>query len=321
MPLLPAQADSPTVSIASAVGSMALAIFLFASMNAMVKALGDTYPLSQIVFFRAFFALISIWPMVRAAGGLHSLRTEHPWGHAWRCGAGVTAMACGFAAIMLLPLANAAALSFTAPLFTTVLAVLILGERVRWRRTLALVLGFCGVLVMLSPKLGLTGDAPATATTEGMVLGSVLALAGAASAALAMISIRRLSATEPSTTIVFWFMVTACVASGILLPFQFVVPDLKGLVLLVTIGLFGGVAQLLLTRAYRSAPVAVVAPFDYTAMLWATLYGYLIWDEVPETAVWIGAAIVIGSGVYITLREIRLGVSKTPPARLRGELP
>ncbi len=305
-------------SLVRAIGSMVAAIFLFSTMNAMIKWLGDTYPVSQIVFFRAVFALVAIWPLIAAAGGVASLKTGRPWGHAWRCAAGVAAMTCGFTAITLLPLANAVALGFTAPLFTTLLGVIILGERVRWRRTLALIVGFAGVMIMLRPDAAGAADG---LTNGGLPLGSVLALTGACLAALAMISIRRLSTTEPSTTIVFYFMVAAALASGLVLPFQFVMPDPADAALLIAIGLIGGIAQVLLTQAYRQAPVAVIAPFDYTAMIWATAWGFLIWGEVPDLFVAIGALVVVASGVYITLREIKLGVATAPPTKLRGELP
>jgi len=303
--------------VARAIVSALSAIFLFASMNAAIKWLGSSYPVSQIVFCRALFALVAIWPMIAANGGWRSLRTERPWDHAWRCAFGVIGMGCGFTAITLLPLANVAALAYSAPLFTTVLGVLLLGEKVRWRRSAAIILGFLGVLVMLRPDLESGSD-----DIGGMrMLGSGLALAGAACAALAMISIRRLSTTEANTTIVFYFMLSGTILSGLFLPFQFVMPTVFDAFLLIGIGLVGGVAQLLLTQAYRQAPVAVVAPFDYSSILWATLYGFLIWGHIPDMTVAVGALIVIGSGVYITLREIKLGVTKAPPSKIRGALP
>ncbi|HYC02863.1 MAG TPA: DMT family transporter [Azospirillaceae bacterium] len=289
------------------------AILLFSTMNAMVKWLGDQgYPLSQIVFARSFFAMIAISPMIMRNGGLASLKTARPWGHAMRSGMGVLAMACGFTAIMMLPLANAVALGFTAPLFTTVLGVIVLGERIRWRRAAAVMVGFAGVLVMVRPDFG----APAAS----LPVGSVLALAGAFCAALAMISIRRLSSTEPNSTIVFYFMLSACVISAAFLPFEFKMPTAFDALLLVSIGLIGGVAQLLLTAAYRNAPVAVVAPFDYTAMIWATFYGFAIFGQVPDLTVALGALIVVGSGIYILYREVKLGVAQAAPPKVRPNL-
>jgi drug/metabolite transporter (DMT)-like permease len=308
---------APPSNLPRAIISMTLAILLFSSMNAMIKLLSSHYPLSQIIFARAFFSLLVISPMIAAAGGWRSLGTSRPWGHVWRCGAGVAAMTCGFTAITLLPLANAAAIGFTTPLFITFLGIFMLGERIRWRRTLALLTGFAGVLIMLTPSL----QANLKDGVAGFGLGSLIGLAGAAMAAMAMISIRRLSSTELSTTIVFYFMLTGTLISALFLPFQFIMPDLKGGLMLVGIGLVGGIAQILLTQAYRQAPVAVIAPFDYTAMLWATGWGYLIWGDLPTSLTLVGAAIVIASGVYITYRELHLGVTKTPTTKVRGELP
>lgn len=282
------------------------AVALFSSMNAMVKWLGASYPISQIVFFRAFVALLVLIPFIWWAGGISSLRTRRPLGHVARSLIGVTSMSIGFTAISYLPLANASAFAFTAPLWTTLLGILVLGEKVRWRRAIALAVGFAGVLVMLRPDANLLREAFAGGP---VAIGSLLALSSAALAACAMISIRRLSSTEPSTTIVFYFMLCGSILAGLVTIPRFVMPTPHDAVLFIALGTVGGIAQLLLTMAYRGAPVAVIAPFDYTAMLWATTYGYLIWDEVPHPMVALGALIVIGSGVYITWREAKLGVA------------
>jgi drug/metabolite transporter (DMT)-like permease len=288
---------------------MISAVALFSTMNAMIKSLSGHYPLGEIVFFRALFAMAVLWPMINRAGGISSLKTTRPWGHVARSGIGVISMTCGFTAISLLPLANAAAFAFTAPLWTTTLGVLILGEKVRWRRALALIVGFGGVLVMVRPDTELLRQIASGGQTA---LGCAFALASALLAACAMISVRRLSATERSTTIVFYFMLTGCFYGPLIAGKDFLLPTLHDGVMLATIGVVGGVAQLLLTNAYRSAPVAVIAPFDYSAMIWATTYGFLIWGEVPDGRVMLGALIVIASGIYITLREARL--SRQGPA-------
>ncbi|WP_051330538.1 DMT family transporter [Niveispirillum irakense] len=305
---MPAPPSLPSGTVGRAIFSMICAVALFATMNAMVKYLGGRYPLGQMIFCRALFALIVLAPLIKRAGGVVSLGTRRPWGHAARSLIGVVAMFCGFTAITSLPLANAAAFAFTAPLWTTTLGVLVLGEKVRWRRTLALIVGFCGVLIMLRPDVKLLEDILNGGT---VAVGSALALTSAALGACAMISVRRLSATEPSTTIVFYFMATGCLLSGLLTWPDFVMPDVKDGLLLILIGIIGGVAQLLLTTAYRGAPVAVIAPFDYTAMLWATGYGFLLWGEVPDLTLVLGAIIVVASGAYITIRETRLGIAST----------
>lgn len=303
----------PTGSAGRAILAMIGAVALFSTMNAMIKSLAGHYPLGEIVFFRALFAMAILLPVIWRAGGLSTLRTERPWGHVVRSIIGVISMTCGFTAISLLPLANAAAFAFTAPLWTTTLGVLILGEKVRWRRALALITGFTGVLIMVRPdgellrQIAAGGDA---------ALGCAFALASAALAACAMISVRRLSATERSSTIVFYFMLTGCFYGPLLAGGDFRLPTAHDGVILAAIGLVGGVAQLLLTTAYRGAPVAVIAPFDYTAMLWATGYGFVIWGEVPDSRVVLGALIVVSSGIYITVREARLSHTCSPATQL-----
>lgn len=292
--------------VARAILSMITAVALFGAMNACIKWLGGRYPVSQIIFFRALFAMVVLGPLIWRAGGIGSLRTRRPLGHLARSIIGVCSMTCGFTAITYLPLANASALAFTAPLWTTTLGVLVLGEKVRWRRALALAVGFSGVLIMVRPDATLIHGIMTGGT---QAIGSLFGLASAFLAACAMISVRRLSATEPSTSIVFYFMAAAIVAAGIVMSQKFVVPTPHDAGLLALLGVVGGLAQVMLTTAYRGAPVAVIAPFDYTAMLWATGYGFLLWGEVPHPAVAVGALIVIASGVYITVRETRLGLA------------
>lgn len=296
---------------ARAILAMIAAVALFSTMNATIKWLGGRYPVSQIIFCRALFAMIVLLPLIWRAGGIMSLRTTRPLGHLARSVIGVTSMICGFTAITMLPLANASALAFTAPLWTTLLGVLVLGETVRWRRTLALAVGFAGVLVMLRPDASLIQG---IMTGGPQAVGSLFGIASSFLAAGAMISIRRLSSTEPSTTIVFYFMSTGVIVGGAMMAREFIMPTAADALLMVGLGIVGGLAQVLLTTAYRGAPVAVIAPFDYTAMLWAASFGYLIWDEVPHPAVALGALIVIASGVYITVRETRLGVASAAKA-------
>ncbi|MDG5494378.1 DMT family transporter [Niveispirillum sp. BGYR6] len=310
---MPVSLLPPAGSTGRAILAMIGAVALFSTMNAMIKSLAGHYPLGEIVFFRALFAMVILLPVIWRAGGLATLRTDRPWGHVLRSIIGVISMTCGFTAISLLPLANAAAFAFTAPLWTTTLGVLILGEKVRWRRALALITGFTGVLIMVRPDGELLRQIAAGGEAA---LGCAFALASAALAACAMISVRRLSATERSSTIVFYFMLTGCFYGPLLAGGDFRLPTGHDTLVLVAIGLVGGVAQLLLTTAYRGAPVAVIAPFDYSAMLWATSYGFLIWGEVPDSRVMLGALIVVSSGIYITVREARLGQTPAPAPQL-----
>ncbi len=307
-----AESSRVGLGIAYKIGATAL----FASMGALIKSTGPDYPIGQVVFSRSVFALIPVLVLVRHAGGLAVLRTRRPGGHLLRSLSGFMAMTCSFAGLTLLPLADATALGFVSPLMTTALAVPLLGERVRIYRWSAVLVGFAGVLLMLRPA----GTAGGPMLIGAVPLGVVLALLGALFTALAMIAIRRMAAAEPSITIVFWFTASCTALGALTLPFAFRLPPASDAVALVGIGLLGGCAQVLLTNSYRLAPASTLAPFDYTAMLWALVIGYVVFREVPEPLVMAGAAIVIASGLFIVWRERRLGLSRAP-ARRAGEGP
>jgi drug/metabolite transporter (DMT)-like permease len=203
-------------------------------------------------------------------------------------------MVCGFTAVGLLPLTQSTAISFSAPLFMTALSALILREHVDPHRWAAVAVGFVGVLIMVHPD-------PARLVS----VGTLFALAAAVGTAGAMTAIREIGRTEPGPTIVFYFTLAGAVLGLASLPFGWVIPDMATLGLLIAGGLIGGIGQLFLTEALRRAPVAVVAPFDYTQLVWASLLGFLVWGETPKLSTLIGAVVVAGSGVYILLRETR----------------
>jgi drug/metabolite transporter (DMT)-like permease len=228
---------------------------------------------------------------LRQAGGVSALRTKRPRDHILRGIVGVTAMGLVFTAFKLLPLGEAVALTLSGPIFLTALSVPLLGEKVGLRRWSAVIVGFIGVLVMTRPGAGLFNPA------------ALFALGGAVFYALAMISVRWLSATEPAATTVFYFTLFATAAGALSLPFQWQTPDLGGFCLLAGIGLIGGVAQMAMTQAFRLAPASIVAPFEYLALVFAVGIGYAVWQEVPDIYIFIGSAIVIGSGLYILHRE------------------
>lgn len=281
--------------IAAAIAAMIASMFFFSVMAVLIKLVGDRTPLSFIIFSRSLFAFLVLIPVVAASGGLKVLKTKKPLGHLMRAGIGLSAMVLSFWAIVVLPLANATAIGFAAPLFMTALAVPLLGERVGPRRLAAVGAGFVGILLIVKPDAGI------------FTTGALVALAGAVFYALAMISIRHLSRTESSVTIVFWFTCACTLATGATLLFHYESPTWPDAGLLAAIGLLGGLGQVLMTTAYRLAPVAVVGPFDYTQMVWALLFGWLIWDHLPDLQVLLGAATVVGSGIYITLYEARFG--------------
>lgn len=272
---------------------MIAAVVLFAAINALVKWQIARYPLGEVVFFRCAFALLSSIVVVMAQGGLPLLRTQRLGGHVSRSVIQFVSMTCIFIAFGMMPLADAVAISFSAPLFLTVLSIPMLGEKVGPYRWGAVIVGFCGVLVMVRPGSG---------TLEA---GALLALANAVLGAIATIGVRRMTLTEASATLIFYQGITATILSVFMLPFGWVTPTFPDFLMLATIGLASGAGQYLWTQAFRFAPAAVAAPFNYTAMIWAMLFGYLIWGDVPTLALIAGALIVAASGLFILYRETR----------------
>lgn len=289
------------------IGFKLLSVLLFTIMVALVKLLGEHVPVGQIVFARAFLGLIPLALMITWQQSWKSaLGTRRPGSHIGRALVGVVSMTMWFAALSRLPLPDATAISFAGPLITTALSVVILGEVVRMYRWSAVLVGFVGVLIILSPNLGLVG----ALDDETRSLGAMLALASACFMALAQVLVRQLIKTETTTAVVFYFSAYSSVFALLSLPFGWVMPDLKTLALLVAIGLLGGVGQILMTHSYRLAPVSVVAPFDYTSMIFALIIGYLMFDEVPGLAVYAGSVLVVGAGLFVIFREHQIGLSQ-----------
>jgi drug/metabolite transporter (DMT)-like permease len=257
-----------------------------------------------MLFFNAAFALVPVALVTFHGGGLHLLRTERLGLHLLRGGFGLIAAFCAFTAFSLMPLADAYAIIFATPLLITVLSVPLLGETVRWRRGMAVVVGFGGVLIMLQPGNG------------SLELAAGAAMMTAAASALSVVVVRKLSTTETTASIAFYTNITALVAMAFLLPFDFVLPNLADLAMMALAGLTAGSAVMLLVAGYRRAPAAVVAPFQYSQMLWGVGLGLLFWGDVPAAAVAVGATIVVASGLYILYREVVLTQVQPVPANL-----
>ena len=283
--------DRNGVGIALRVAAMAC----MATLAALVKwCSAKGVPVLEVIFFRNAFAFIPVMIYIARTSSFSVLKTQRPLGHLMRATVGLTGMVCGFMAVARLPLTQSTAISFSSPLFMTALSALILKEPVGVHRWAAVGVGFLGVLIMVHP------DPAHMAFT-----GTILAIVGAMGAAGAMITIREISRTEPGPTIVFYFTLAGMVLGLAGAPFGWVMPDTQTLLLLITAGLIGGVGQLLLTESLRNAPVAVVAPFDYSQLVWASLIGFFVWSETPQVTTLIGAVVVAGSGVYILFRETR----------------
>jgi drug/metabolite transporter (DMT)-like permease len=290
---------------------------LFAMMATLVRYLGSRYPIGQLVFFRSACAIIPVvvvyaWRRELAA----MVRTGRPLGQIGRGTISIGGMFFNFGALARLPLVEANAISFTAPLFTVVLSVLILKERVRIYRWSAVSVGFLGVLVMLVPHFDTTQAVAIAGATSAV--GVMFAFAAACCNAGTVIQTRRLTQSETTQSIVFYFSLICALAGLSTLPFGWLVPTWGELVALVSMGLLGGTAHIFLTESYRHASASVVAPFDYTAMIWALVLGYLVFGEAPAAIVYVGAAIVMAAGLFVIWRERQLGLERVRTSALEG---
>lgn len=271
------------------------AMACMACLSALVKFTGSRgIPVFEIIFFRNLFAFVPLGLYIARTTGFSVLKTQRPFGHLTRATVGLTGMVCGFSAVQYLPLTEATALQFTSPLFMTALSAMLLSEKVGRHRWAAVFVGFIGVLIMARPI-------PGEMNVPGVTLG-VLSALGAAGA---MVAIRQIADTEKGPTIVFYFTLGGVVLGAAGSAFNWVTPDPLTLGLLIVAGLIGGVGQLFLTEALRQAPIGVIAPFDYTQLIWAAGLSLLIWGEWPHPLTLVGAVIVAGSGVYIMHRELR----------------
>jgi len=311
---LTSSSSEPVLTQLIGIGFKVAATLLFVIMAAVVKYVSESAPIGQIVFFRSFFCLpvLVVWAI--ALGEFPTaFRTRNLRGHFYRCLFGGSSMTLFFIALALLPLPNVTAIQFVSPLVTVLLAALMLGEKVGIYRSAAVVVGFCGVLIILSPYL-----AEGFQLSDTKALGTVLAVVGAMLMALAMIQVRQLTGSETTVAIVFYFSVFCSVFALFSAPFGWVMPDLETLALLIVIGLIGGVAQILLTQGYRYAPASLLAPFDYTAMLWSLAIGYVIFAEVPTATILLGAGIVISAGLFVIWRERQLGLRREREKQIGG---
>jgi drug/metabolite transporter (DMT)-like permease len=282
-----------------------LSVLLFAMMSALVRFVGDVVPVGQVVFFRSAFAIVPVLTIYAWRGEIGAaVRTGRPLGHLTRGLISVASMFLNFAALARLPLVDATAISFAAPFITVALAAFILGEQVRAYRWSAVVVGFCGVVVMLWPYL----DVPALigSSSTSTTVGALCAITAAFTNSGAVIQTRRLTDSETTASIVFYFSLICTFAGLVTLPFAWVTPNPTQLAALIAIGIIGGLSHIFLTESYRWAPASVVAPFDYVALLWAFFFGYTLFGEVPTIHVYIGAAIVAASGLFVIWRERRL---------------
>ncbi len=281
----------------------------FTMMSATLKVLTARYPTGEVMFFRASFAMIPLLLWLAWRGDLpRALHTKNVFGHFKRGLLGSASMFFGFAALFYLPLHDAIAIGYASPLMVVILAAILLKEQVRIYRWSAVAIGFVGVLIMLSPYLSLSTFS--AGLQSGPALGALLCLTGATLSAGAMIQVRRLTASERTGAIVFYFTIASSGLALLSLPFGWVMPTWPDLALFLLAGMCGGIGQILLTECYRWADTSVIAPFEYTTMIWALLFGWIVFSDLPTPTVVTGASIVAGTGLFIAWREHRLGLMR-----------
>lgn len=277
-------------AIAATVGST----FAFAVAAALVKLAAPSIPTVEIVLARCVIALVALAPLLAREGGVRALATRQPFWHAVRTLSGFGGMSTAFYGYAHLPLAEVTALSFTMPMFLTVLSIPLLGERVGIRRWSAVVVGFLGVLLILRPFASSVPLGPALVVVFGAVCW-----------AMSMIAIRRMGeAGESTVAIVAWFSIGGTVLAGLMTIPVWVTPPPREAALLVGVGLASTLAQLMVTDAYRRGEPSIVAPFEYTGIIWTALIGIVLFDEQPSPTMAAGVAILVASGLYILHREV-----------------
>ena len=273
----------------------------FTVAAALVKFAAPHVPLSEIVLFRSLVAALCLLPLLRGQGGLAALRTRRPVGHVLRLAAGLAGMYGSFYGYAMLPLATVTALGFSMPIFLALLSFPLLGERIRPGRALAVGAGLVGVLIVMRPW-----QAGAQRGADLLLGPSAVVMAGVACWALAMISISRMGqAGERNVTIVLLFSLGSSVVAGLLCVPVWVTPDGSTLMALLGIGAVSALAQILMTEGYRSGEATMLAPFEYGAILYTVLMGWLIWAEVPDGWEFAGIGVLVASGLLSWRLESR----------------
>jgi drug/metabolite transporter (DMT)-like permease len=287
-----------------------LAFGIFATHDVIIKFLGATYSVFQIVFFSVLLSFPLVMLMLMRDTTRATLIPVHPWWTAARTLAAIITGSTAFYAFSVLPLTQTYAILFATPLIITVLSIPILGERVRWHRWAAVIVGLIGVMIVLRPG------------GEQLNLGHLAALTAAVCGALASVIVRKIGRDERSAVLLLYPMMANFVIMGAILPFIYKPLPIEHFGLLGVIAVFAFTGGLLVIAAYKAGDAAVVAPMQYSQIVWAAFYGMIFFGEYPDLPTLVGAGIVIVSGLYIVLRESMTGVSNTRPttsSRLRPE--
>ena len=272
---------------------MFISICAFSIMDLIVKW-SENYPVGEVLFFRGFCGMIPIFFLIPTERYFNFYKTNRPFLHFKRCVSGLVAIVAIFIALRKLPLATVVSITFAAPIFTTIMSILFLSEKVGLYRWLAVLVGFVGILIISEPGFS---------SLNFYYIYPIIFCLGLSYVAIA---IKQLSSTEPVWLIGLYFSFSIMIMSFFTLPQGWIMPNLKDLFLLCMVGILGGLANLWLTQSYKFAEVSLVTPLKYLALLFAIFFGYMFWDEIPTTKTLLGAALVIISSIIIFRREIYL---------------
>ena len=272
---------------------MFMSVCAFSIMDLIVKW-SDSYPLGQVLFFRGFFGLVFYFFIIPRKRLKNFYYTKRAGLHFLRCLFGLIALISIFIALRNLPLATVVSISFAAPIFTTIFSIFFLSEKVGLYRWLAVIVGFIGIIIIAEPGFS---------SLNIYFIYPIIFCLGLSYVAIA---IRQLSTTEPIWLIALNFSAAITLVSFFTIPFGWVMPDIKDLILLSFIGIFGGVANLWLSQSYKFSEVSLVTPLRYLALVFAIIFGYFIWDEMPSIKTLAGALLVIISSIIIFRREVIL---------------
>lgn len=306
LPSMRARSASLTAGLNPAsigIGIAVIGFLLFTMMDTIAKWLSGGYPIHQIIFFNALFTMVPVMILLVSTGGFGQLRNRSIPLILLRGVTGMTAALGGFFAFSQMPMSDVYAILFSAPMFITALSVPLLKEAVGMRRWAAVIVGFVGVLIMLQPGQGLIS------------IGSLGALIGAIGYASSVILARKIGQRASAGVIAFYSNLVVLIVMGTWTAMDHVVPTASDMGLFATVGLLGGTGLICVITAFRALPAAVVAPFQYTQMIWGVLFGFLLWGDLPDTRIAVGCAVVIASGLYILHRETMLG---RPTLRKKG---
>jgi len=272
---------------------MFISVCAFSIMDLIVKW-SETYPLGEVIFFRGFFGIIPLLFLIPRERFNNFYYTKRAGLHFLRCISGLIALISIFIALRSLPLATVVSISFAAPIFTTILSIILLSEKVGPYRWLAVIVGFVGIIIITEPGL------------SSLNIYYIFPIIFCLGLSYVAIAIRQLSKTEPVWLISLNFSILITIAGIITIPFGWIVPSFKDLLLLLSVGILGGSANLWLSQSYKLSEVSLVTPLKYLALVFGIVFGYMIWSEVPSIKTLLGAALVIVSSIIIFRREILL---------------